>query len=70
VRDTEPWTIGRVSRELGGSELSQRFRAEIIRAPARELLQVFAKWQRIAKDILAAERDQGEQTTQHGRCNS
>lgn len=50
----EPWTIERIRDALGSPVLAQRFLSEINRAPAHQLLQVFAKWERIAKDTLAA----------------
>ena len=50
----QPWTIERISDALGNPTLAQRFLGEINRAPAHQLLQVFAKWERIAKDTLAA----------------
>lgn len=50
----QPWTIERISDALGNPTLAQRFLGEINRAPAHQLLQVFARWERIAKDILAA----------------
>lgn len=49
-----PWTIERISNALGNPVLAQRFLGEINRAPAHELLTVFAKWQRIAQDTVAA----------------
>lgn len=51
---TEPWTIETIRDALGNPTLSQRFLGEINRAPAHELLQIFAKWERIAKDTVAA----------------
>lgn len=51
--DTEPWTIQRIHDGLGHPDLAQRFLAEINRAPAHELLAVFAKWERIAGNLLA-----------------
>lgn len=51
---SEPWTIESIRDALGNSALAQRFLGEINRAPAHELLHVFAKWERIAKDTLAA----------------
>ncbi|MFF5703437.1 hypothetical protein ACFY7H_13150 [Streptomyces sp. NPDC012794] len=52
-----PWTIERICEALGSPDLAQRFLAEINRAPAHELLGVFAKWERIAKNtLLAVER--------------
>ncbi|WP_405514975.1 hypothetical protein [Streptomyces canus] len=50
----QPWTIQSISDALGNPTLSQRFLAEINRAPAHQLLAVFARWERIAKDTLAA----------------
>ncbi|MFD9072836.1 hypothetical protein [Streptomyces lasiicapitis] len=51
---SEPWTIESIRDALGNPTLAQRFLGEINRAPAHELLGVFAKWERIAKDTLAA----------------
>ena len=51
---SEPWTIESIRDALGNPALAQRFLGEINRAPAHELLQVFARWERIAKDTLAA----------------
>ncbi|MFE4995541.1 hypothetical protein ACFRH4_30130 [Streptomyces mirabilis] len=50
----EPWTIERIRDALGNPDLAQRFLSEINKAPAHQLLAVFARWERIAKDILAA----------------
>ncbi|MGW9032995.1 hypothetical protein ACWGQ5_55650 [Streptomyces sp. NPDC055722] len=50
----EPWTIESIRDALGNPALAQRFLAEINRAPAHELLAVFARWERIAKDTVAA----------------
>jgi hypothetical protein len=50
----EPWTIERIRDALGNPALAQRFLGEINRAPAHQLLRVFAKWERVAKDTLAA----------------
>lgn len=50
----QPWTIERICEALGNPVLAQRFLSEINRAPAHELLSTFAKWERIAKDIVAA----------------
>ncbi|MGC2997171.1 hypothetical protein ACPF8X_01870 [Streptomyces sp. G35A] len=53
----QPWTIERIRDALGNPALAQRFLSEINRAPAHQLLGVFARWERIAKDTLgAAER--------------
>ncbi|MFI8962084.1 hypothetical protein ACIGO8_08205 [Streptomyces sp. NPDC053493] len=51
---SEPWTIERIRDALGNPALTQRFLGEINRAPAHQLLTVFAKWERIAKDTVAA----------------
>ncbi|MEU8839966.1 hypothetical protein AB0D97_12665 [Streptomyces roseus] len=51
-----PWTIERICDALGHPALSQRFLSEINRAPAHELLAVFARWERIAKDTTTAVR--------------
>lgn len=50
----QPWTIERITEALGNPTLAQRCLAEINKAPAHQLLQVFAKWERIAKNTLAA----------------
>ncbi|MFF3518842.1 hypothetical protein [Streptomyces sp. NPDC002573] len=50
----QPWTIERIRDALGNRALAQRFLSEINRAPAHELLTVFARWERIAKDTVAA----------------
>ncbi|MEV0222256.1 hypothetical protein [Streptomyces sp. NPDC050704] len=52
--NSAPWTIERISDALGNPTLAQRFLGEINRAPAHQLLTVFAKWERIAKNTLAA----------------
>ncbi|MEU1778145.1 MULTISPECIES: hypothetical protein [Streptomyces] len=51
---TEPWTIERIRDAIGSPVLAQRFIGEINRTPAHELLGVFARWERIAKDTLVA----------------
>ncbi|MFF3981033.1 hypothetical protein ACWGNF_09960 [Streptomyces sp. NPDC055808] len=53
---SEPWTIESICDALGNPALSQRFLSEINRAPATELLAVFAKWQGIAQRTLDAIR--------------
>jgi hypothetical protein len=50
----QPWTIESIRDALGNPALAQRFLSEINRAPAHELLAVFARWERIAKDTIAA----------------
>jgi hypothetical protein len=50
----QPWTIERICDALGNPALAQRFLGEINRAPAHRLLAVFAKWERVAKDMVAA----------------
>lgn len=51
---SKPWTIERISGALGNAPLRQRFLGEINRAPAHELLSVFARWQGIADGLQAA----------------
>lgn len=51
---SQPWTIERITEALGNPTLAQRFLGEINKAPAHQLLTVFAKWERIAKNTLAA----------------
>lgn len=50
----ERWTIERIREALGEGPLSHRFLTEIYQAPAPALLAVFAKWEQIATDVLAA----------------
>lgn len=50
----QPWTIESIRDALGNPALVQRFLGEINRAPAHQLLAVFAKWQSIAQRILDA----------------
>lgn len=50
----QAWTIESICEALGNPVLSQRFLGEINRAPAHELLTVFAKWQSIAAGMAAA----------------
>jgi len=50
----QSWTIQRIADALSNPTLAQRFLSEINRAPAHQLLAVFARWERIAKDTLAA----------------
>ena len=50
----QSWTIESIRDALGNPALAQRFLSEINRAPAHQLLAVFAKWERIAKDTIAA----------------
>jgi hypothetical protein len=56
----QQWTIETIRDALGTPDLAQRFLAEINRAPAHELLHVFAKWQRIAQNLEDAFRDADE----------
>ncbi|UNO42405.1 hypothetical protein [Streptomyces sp. MST-110588] len=51
---SEPWTIESIRDALADPDLAQRFLSEINKASAHQLLTVFAKWERIAKDTLAA----------------
>lgn len=53
----EPWTIERICEVLGSPSLTQRFLSEINRAPAHELLATFARWERIAKNMIDAQED-------------
>ena len=50
----QPWTIETIRDALGAPDLAQRFLSEINRAPAHQLLQTFARWERVAKNTLAA----------------
>ncbi|NEA52380.1 hypothetical protein [Streptomyces sp. SID10815] len=50
----QQWTIESIRDALGNPGLAKRFLAEINRAPAHELLPVFAKWERVAKNLDAA----------------
>ena len=50
----QQWTIESIRDALGNPTLASRFLSEIDRAPAHELLGVFARWEHIAKDTLAA----------------
>ncbi|MEU3465969.1 hypothetical protein ABZ721_39285 [Streptomyces sp. NPDC006733] len=50
----QTWTIETICEALGNPALSQRFVGQINRAPAHELLTVFAKWQSIAAGMTAA----------------
>jgi hypothetical protein len=50
----QTWTIESIRNALGNPALAQRFLGEINRAPAHELLAVFARWERIAKDTVSA----------------
>lgn len=53
----DPWTIERICEVLGSPTLTQRFLSEINRAPAHELLATFARWERIAKNMIDAHKD-------------
>ncbi|MER7623908.1 hypothetical protein [Streptomyces sp. NPDC126503] len=64
---SEPWTIERISGALGNPTLTKRFLSEINRAPAHQLLTVFAKWERIAKDTIAA-AERGRQLAAYDAC--
>jgi hypothetical protein len=54
VMSEQPWTIESICEALGHPALTQRFLTEINKAPAHQLLTVFAKWERIAKDTIKA----------------
>jgi hypothetical protein len=62
----QPWTIESIRDALGSPDLAQRFLAEINRAPAHELLAVFARWQRIAENLDAAFDDDTVTAVQRG----
>lgn len=51
---SQPWTIERICDALGNPTLASRFLGEINRAPAHQLLHVFARWQGIAERTLEA----------------
>lgn len=48
-----PWTIATICEALG-NPLSKRFLAQISEASAHQLLSVFAKWERVAEDVISA----------------
>lgn len=50
----EAWTIERIGDTLHVPALRRRFLEEIGRAPAFELLAVFARWQAVAESIARA----------------
>uniref|UniRef100_UPI0030E33DD3 hypothetical protein n=1 Tax=Streptomyces tubercidicus TaxID=47759 RepID=UPI0030E33DD3 len=50
----KPWTIETIRDALGSTTLASRFIGEINKAPAHEVLAVFAKWQGVAERTLAA----------------
>lgn len=54
MSDQQPWTIERITEALGNPKLAQRCLAEINKAPAHQLLTVFAKWAHVAKSTIAA----------------
>jgi hypothetical protein len=54
ISSADAWTIESIRDALGNPTLAQRFLGAINRAPAHLLLGVFARWERIAKDNLAA----------------
>lgn len=51
MSEQQPWTIESIHEALGVPALASRFLGEINKAPAHQLLTVFAKWERIAKNI-------------------
>lgn len=60
MSERAPWTIESIRDTLGAPVLARRFLDEINRAPAAQLVLVFAKWQRIAEDTVGAvERARG-----------
>ncbi|MBC2908286.1 hypothetical protein [Streptomyces cupreus] len=48
------WTIETICEALGSPAAKQRFLGEINRAQVHEIVTVFAKWQQIASDLMAA----------------
>lgn len=50
----QQWTIETIRDALGAPSLTQRFLSEINRAPVDDLLDVVAKWQRVAQNMQAA----------------
>ncbi|GAA2629883.1 hypothetical protein [Streptomyces axinellae] len=56
----QPWTIESIRDALHDPDLAQRFLSEINKAPAHELLHVFAKWERIAKNRLVSLQGNGQ----------
>ncbi|MGW1745776.1 hypothetical protein ACWCRD_09195 [Streptomyces sp. NPDC002092] len=48
------WTIDSICEALGSPAAKQRFLGEINRAPVHEIVNLFAKWQRIAAGLSAA----------------
>jgi hypothetical protein len=63
----EPWTIERIYDALGNPTLAKRFMSEINRAPAHELLGVFARWARVAEDLTTAAGRAGELNAHEAR---
>ncbi|MCS0637188.1 hypothetical protein NX801_16265 [Streptomyces sp. LP05-1] len=63
-----PWTIESICDALGSPTLAQRFLGEINRVPAHEILPVFARWERIAKNMRHADERSREiiEHTQRG----
>ncbi|ONK09475.1 hypothetical protein STBA_01750 [Streptomyces sp. MP131-18] len=63
-----PWTIERICESLGNPVLSKRFLSQINRAPADELLEVFARWRKAAEDMQAgvAKAQALAEAEQHG----
>lgn len=49
-----PWTIERIRDTLGSPALVSRFLGELNRATVDQLVDIFAKWQRIAENTEAA----------------
>ncbi|GAA3647072.1 hypothetical protein ACG5V6_21470 [Streptomyces chitinivorans] len=60
MSNSEQWTIESIRDALGAPALAQRFLSEINRAPAHQLLHVFARWERIAKNMRGAFQDADE----------
>ncbi|MEV8313846.1 hypothetical protein AB0Q95_06700 [Streptomyces sp. NPDC059900] len=62
----QPWTIDRIHDVLGAPALASRFLSEINKAPAHELLHVFARWEHIAKNLEAAFDDESTEAARRG----
>lgn len=55
MSEIEPWTIERICAALGDHpEITKRIVSEINKAPASELMDVFAKWQGRAERTVEA----------------
>lgn len=52
--DAQPWTIERIHESLGSPKVRQAFMCELNKARIHEITGVFAKWQGIAEQTVAA----------------